>query len=239
MRNCFPDYAHSKQVSTGQTNKVKVYVSFKRIFNCFKNIRFYKRTRTKDDRFNSRVDQKTGYTTHNMLCMPILDVDGEVKGVAQIINKCGGDEPFTDADEKVFSRYLQFCGIGLRNAELYERSELENKRNQVLLDLARMVFEEQSTIEHIVYRIMTHTQSLLQCERCQVLLVDENTKTFSRVFDLDVNDMNAENADARKSPFEGRFPINVGITGYVATTGETLNIPDVLQDDRFDPSVSF
>ncbi|GFS80409.1 dual 3',5'-cyclic-AMP and -GMP phosphodiesterase 11 [Trichonephila clavipes] len=38
-------------------------------------------------------------------------------------------------------------------------------------------------------------------------------------------------------PFEGRFPINVGITGYVATTGETLNIPDVLQDDRFDPSV--
>ncbi|GFT58005.1 dual 3',5'-cyclic-AMP and -GMP phosphodiesterase 11 [Nephila pilipes] len=190
-----------------------------------------------DDRFNSRVDQKTGYTTHNMLCMPILDVDGEVKGVAQIINKCGGEEPFMDADEKVFSRYLQFCGIGLRNAELYERSELENKRNQVLLDLARMVFEEQSTIEHIVYRIMTHTQSLLQCERCQILLVDENTKTFSRVFDLDVNDMNTENADARKSPFEGRFPINVGITGYVATTGETLNIPDVLQDNKFDPSV--
>ena len=54
-----------------------------------------------DSRFNSRVDQKTGYTTHNMLCMPILDVDGEVKGVAQVINKCGGEEPFTDADEKV------------------------------------------------------------------------------------------------------------------------------------------
>ncbi|GFS80365.1 phosphodiesterase [Trichonephila clavipes] len=52
-----------------------------------------------DYRFNSRIDQ-TGYATHNMLCMPILDVDGEVKGVAQIINKCGGEEPFTDADEK-------------------------------------------------------------------------------------------------------------------------------------------
>ncbi|GIY57385.1 dual 3',5'-cyclic-AMP and -GMP phosphodiesterase 11 [Caerostris darwini] len=190
----------------------------------------------KDDRFNSLVDRKTGYKTHNMLCMPILDVDGEVKGVAQIINKCRGEEPFTDTDEKVFSRYLQFCGIGLRNAELYERSELENKRNQVLLDLARMVFEEQSTIGQIVHRIMTHTQSLLQIERCQILLLGENTKTFSRAFDLDVNDMKAENIDS-SSPFEGRFPINVGITGYVATTGETLNIPDVLQDDRFDPSV--
>ncbi|XP_071039979.1 dual 3',5'-cyclic-AMP and -GMP phosphodiesterase 11 [Parasteatoda tepidariorum] len=138
---------------------------------------------------------------------------------------------------QVFSRYLQFCGIGLRNAELYERSELENKRNQVLLDLARMVFEEQSTIEHIVYRIMTHTQSLLQCERCQVLLVDETTKTFSRVFDLDINDMTSENAESRTSPFEGRFPINVGITGYVATTGETLNISNVHKDERFDPAV--
>ena len=39
---------------------------------------------------------------------------------------------------------------------------------QVLLDLARIIFEEQSTIEQMVYRIMTHTQSLLQCERVQV-----------------------------------------------------------------------
>ena len=32
--------------------------------------------------------------------------------------------------------------------------------------------------------------------------------------------MTDEEANARSSPFEGRFPINVGITGYVATTGE-------------------
>jgi hypothetical protein len=42
------------------------------------------------------------------------------------------------------------------------------KRNQVLLDLARMIFEEQSTIEHMVLRILTHTQSLIQCQRVQV-----------------------------------------------------------------------
>jgi dual 3',5'-cyclic-AMP and -GMP phosphodiesterase 11 len=38
----------------------------------------------------------------------------------------------------------------------------------VLLDLARMIFEEQSTIEHVVFRILTHTQSLIQCQRVQV-----------------------------------------------------------------------
>lgn len=79
-----------------------------------------------------------------------------------------GDQPFTKQDEEVFSSYLQFCGIGLRNAHLYEKSQLEIKRNQVLLDLARMIFEEQSTIEHVVFRILTHTQSLIQCQRVQV-----------------------------------------------------------------------
>lgn len=191
-----------------------------------------------DARFNNLIDQKTGYTTRSMLCMPIFNIEGEVMGVAQVINKNGpSGEPFDDNDQMVFAQYLQFCGIGLRNAQLYERSQLENKRNQVLLDLARMVFEEQSTIELVVYRIMTHTQSLLQCERCQVLLVDESTKgTFSRVFDLEANDLEDEDCCSRTSPFEGRFPINIGITGFVATTGEVLNIPDAYKDDRFDAS---
>lgn len=85
----------------------------------------------------------------------------------QVINK-SNDSCFTPTDEKVFSSYLQFCGIGLKNAQLYEKSQLEVKRNQVLLDLARMIFEEQSTMEHMVFRILTHTQSLIQCQRVQV-----------------------------------------------------------------------
>jgi len=42
-----------------------------------------------------------------------------------------------------------------------------------------MIFEEQSTIEHMVFRILTHTQSLIQCQRVQV---------------IDVNDHREENA---------------------------------------------
>ncbi|GIY75050.1 dual 3',5'-cyclic-AMP and -GMP phosphodiesterase 11 [Caerostris darwini] len=160
----------------------------------------------KDIRFNSQVDRTTGYKAHNMLFMPIHETGGEVKAVAQIINKYNGEDTFTHADE------------------------------EVLLELARIVFEEPSTIGQIVHRIMIHIVSYLHVERCQILLLDQNTQKFSRVFDLDVIDMKAENFDS-SSPFEGRFPINVGITGYVATTGEILNIPDVIQDDRFDPLV--
>ena len=99
-----------------------------------------------------------------MLCNPIFDLDGEVMGVAQVINK-NNAEYFTENDKNVFAKYLQFCGIGIRNAQIYERSQLENRRNQVLLDLARMVFEKQSNIESIIFRILIHILSLLQCER--------------------------------------------------------------------------
>ncbi|XP_045612684.1 dual 3',5'-cyclic-AMP and -GMP phosphodiesterase 11 isoform X1 [Procambarus clarkii] len=190
-----------------------------------------------DPRFNPNIDGKTGYKTRSMLCMPIKDSAGEVIGVAQVINKHQG-QIFTTADEKVFESYLQFCGIGLRNAQLYERSQLEVKRNQVLLDLARIIFEEQSTIEQMVYRIMTHTQSLLQCERVQILLVHEASRgAFSRVFDLEVKDLQGDDAESRTSPFESRFPINIGITGHVATTGETVCIADAYEDSKFDESV--
>ncbi|XP_035703094.1 dual 3',5'-cyclic-AMP and -GMP phosphodiesterase 11 isoform X2 [Folsomia candida] len=190
-----------------------------------------------DDRFNQEIDLRTGYKTKSLLCMPIKDKKGDCHGVAQVINKKDGPT-FTKKDEVVFANYLQFCGIGLRNAQLYEQSRLENKRNQVLLDLARVIFVEQSTIEAQIYRILTHTLSIMQCRRAQVLLVHEKSMgTFSRVFDLDGEDMNDDDAESRSSPFEGRFPINIGITGYVATTGETVNIPNVYEDARFDPAV--
>ena len=54
-----------------------------------------------DPRFNKEVDKKTGYRTHSILCEPILNYDGEVTGVAQIINKVTGSHDFTKQDEEV------------------------------------------------------------------------------------------------------------------------------------------
>ena len=166
------------------------------------------------------------------------DTAGEVIGVAQVINKAN-DGYFTTNDEMLFEKYLQFCGIGLRNAQIYERSQLEVKRNQVLLDLAGVIFQEQSTLETTIHRILTHMLCLIQCERAMVLMVHEGSQsTFSQVFDLSQEDVEKESqGEPRKVGFESRFPINAGITGYVAATGEIVNIANAYQDARFDQSV--
>ncbi|XP_021348961.1 dual 3',5'-cyclic-AMP and -GMP phosphodiesterase 11-like isoform X1 [Mizuhopecten yessoensis] len=201
----------------------------------------------KDPLFSDEVDIRMGYKTRSILSMPIKDCAGKVIGVAQAVNKSSVEnEPFNEHDEKVFGYYLAFCGIGLKNAQLYEKSLLENRRNQVLLDLARVIFEEQSNVANLIYKIMMHTQSLLQCQRCQVMLIEDLSKDknkkltikksmgiFSQVFDLENTDFDNSDTFNRNWPAEPRFPIHIGISGHVATTGETLNIPDASKDKRF------
>ncbi|KAG5672291.1 hypothetical protein PVAND_002428 [Polypedilum vanderplanki] len=125
-----------------------------------------------DPRFNCEIDQKTGYKTNNILSLPICNYEGEVIGVAQIINKTNGQDEFTERDVEVFKRYLTFCGIGIQNAQLFENSVLEYRRNQILLNLARSIFEEQNNLECLVTKIMREARDLLKCERCAVFLVD-------------------------------------------------------------------
>lgn len=68
--------------------------------------------------------------------------------------------------------------------------------------------------------------------------VKSGMRSFYRVFDLEAADLQQPDFEkTRHTPFEGRFPINIGVTCYVATTGETLNIPDAYSDSRFDPIV--
>lgn len=58
-----------------------------------------------DPRFDPSIDQRTGYRTRSMICVPILDRDRAVLGAIQAINKLEG--PFTEDDEQ---RILAFCG---------------------------------------------------------------------------------------------------------------------------------
>uniref|UniRef100_A0A1I8MS12 Phosphodiesterase n=1 Tax=Musca domestica TaxID=7370 RepID=A0A1I8MS12_MUSDO len=125
-----------------------------------------------DARFNCEIDLKTGYKTNTILSMPICNYEGDIIGVAQIINKTDGSLEFNEHDVEIFRRYLTFCGIGIQNAQLFEMSVQEYRRNQILLNLARSIFEEQNNLECLVTKIMTEARVLLKCERCSVFLVD-------------------------------------------------------------------
>lgn len=43
---------------------------------------------------------------------------------------------------------------------------------QALLEVVHDLFEEQTSVENVIVKIMHRAQSLLKCERCSVLLKD-------------------------------------------------------------------
>lgn len=87
-----------------------------------------------DDRFNRSIDEKTGFHTRNILCMPIFNADKVVLAVAQLVNK-RGTEPFHDSDEKSFEIFAAYCGLALQNAQLYDQLKRDAARRQVALEM--------------------------------------------------------------------------------------------------------
>jgi adenylate cyclase len=78
-----------------------------------------------DDRFNQEVDNKTGYTTRTILCMPVKNKNGKILGVTQVLNKRTG--PFTRIDEDRLRAFTAQAAIAIENAKLFD--EVLNVRN--------------------------------------------------------------------------------------------------------------
>ena len=71
---------------------------------------------------------------------------------------------------------MPFIAIAIRNSDLYSQSIKEAQTNKVLLELATIVFDESSTtVDNLVSRILFNSIFLLECERCQVILLNNSS----------------------------------------------------------------
>ncbi|KAJ8415899.1 hypothetical protein AAFF_G00404560 [Aldrovandia affinis] len=190
-----------------------------------------------DHRFSDEIDKLTGYKTQSILCMAICNSDGDVIGVVQAINKNPSGTPFTEDDEKVLQMYLPFCGISISNAKLFLESRKEYDRSRALLEVVNDLFEEQTDLEKIVRKIMQRALTLLQCERCSVLLLEDihsPVVKFSKTFELMSPLCSVDHDISMEKLSCSDWLINNSIAELVASTGLPVNISDVCQDPRFD-----
>jgi hypothetical protein len=68
---------------------------------------------------------------------------------------------------------MPFLAIAIRNSNLYTESRREAQTNKVLLELATIVFDESnSTVDNLVSRILFNSIFLLECQSCQVILLN-------------------------------------------------------------------
>ena len=86
-----------------------------------------------DERFNPENDRRSGYRTHSILCMPLVNYTERVVGVIQALNKRGG--PFTAYDEQVLGALCSQAAVAIDNAQLIA-SDRARQRMEHELELA-------------------------------------------------------------------------------------------------------
>ena len=175
-----------------------------------------------DSRFNPEVDRQTGFRTRNILCAPVRTVDRGIVGVAQVLNKVGGD--FNNEDLSMLEALASQAAAALLNAQLHEQVLKAKDEEAKLLEVTAFLSSELN-LERLLMKIMDTTKDLLSADRCTLFMYDERDRTlWSRV---------AQGLETS----EIRFPCHLGIAGSVFTCAETVNIPDAYNDRRFNPEV--
>jgi adenylate cyclase len=163
-----------------------------------------------DPRFNRAVDEQTGYTTLNILCVPLRTLRGDILGVAELINKKDGN--FTTQDLRLLDSMVRQAAIALeshRTVESIERTRLQEK------EFLNLITEIASEIKlgPLLQRLIGAISAMLRAERSTLFLNDEKTQELYTLV--------GEGLGATQI----RFPNHVGIAGAVFTSRKALNIP--------------
>lgn len=171
--------------------------------------------------FSRRVDEKTGYVTKTILCVPIRTVKGEIIGVAQVLNK--KKVTFTPEDLRLLEEMTKQAAVALQTTQFIERMKRSRAQEMEFFDVVSDVISE-IDLGSILQKVMSQATKMLNSERSTLFLNDEKTnELFSQV---------GEGLGATQI----RLPNHMGIAGAVFTSGESVNIPHAYADLRFNPS---
>lgn len=100
-----------------------------------------------NEHFDRKVDKETGYRTRTMLAVPLVDMQGEIIGVYQVINKNEGT--FNSDDENLLRHLCMYAASEIESAMLYEK--LRKAHEDVVYKLSHATkFKDPETQNHII-----------------------------------------------------------------------------------------
>ncbi|KAK8896781.1 hypothetical protein M9Y10_014698 [Tritrichomonas musculus] len=170
-------------------------------------------------------EKSDGNGDYSCLGIPVRDPDNPLF-YAVILRGKRMPQFFTDNDEKILARIIPYVISSLTAAEIMEEndktlkdSDHQQKQLIALLGVAEFL-AGQLKMEELIPKIMLKAKELVKSDRCSLFTVNET-------HDKLVTSFSGGLANAIE------IPINAGIVGFTATTGEILNIQDAYDDKRF------
>uniref|UniRef100_H3GFD2 GAF domain-containing protein n=1 Tax=Phytophthora ramorum TaxID=164328 RepID=H3GFD2_PHYRM len=171
-----------------------------------------------DPNFDSQYDQRNGYHTRSMLCVPVRNGSNNTVGVMQVLNKISVDKKasFSDEDEEILIILASQAGVALNNADTHAMACIARERVKDVLSIVQDMHRDLGFIS-LMFTISTRVQRFVSSDRCTLYIV-ERAKNELWTLQGEVNI---------------RVPLNQGIAGAVAQNNETINLANAYDDPRF------
>ncbi len=180
-----------------------------------------------DPNFERSIDERTGLTTHDLICTPITTAHDEIVGVAQVINKKEGK--FGDHDLRLLRILTAQASTALESTRVVEKMQEKRQQEIAFLDIVADITSE-IRLTSLLDKVMAEVTRLLDADRSTLFLNDDKTGELYTEISQGLDETGEEKQK------QIRFPNHLGIAGAVFTAGETINIPYAYADLRFNPA---
>ena len=182
--------------------------------------------------FAREHEKRTEYRTYTMLALPLLNEEGKLVAVVQLLNKLksvsDSEAPlieridiggFTDADEQLFQEFAPSIRLILESSHSFYIATQKQRAAEALMKAIKSLSQSSLDLEETLKRVMDEAKKLMNADRSTLWLIDRERQEFwTKITQSD------------GSTKELRVPMGKGFVGQVALTGKTLNIPFDLYD---------
>jgi GAF domain-containing protein len=171
---------------------------------------------TEERALHDERDRRLGYTTNNLLIVPLKSSE-RVIGALCAINKKGG--PFDHTDAERLNMIAGTVALSVENARFAEDLKKAYRNSDALLRIS-MALPKHPDLEDLLDYVNDEVKRLLNAEGSVALLLDEEKEEFyvlGAAYDA---------MDTERRVKEVRFPVEQLVAGKVVKTGQPLIISD-------------
>jgi adenylate cyclase len=174
-------------------------------------------------------DRKNNYRTYTMLAMPLLNEEGKLVAVVQLINKLKSHQinssvnialedridpvGFTSEDEQVFHDFAPSIRLILESSRSFYKATQQQRAASALMKATKALSQSSLDLEETLGKVMDEAKELMQADRSTLWLLDRDRHQLWT-----------------KLPISGqlqeiRIPMDAGFAGQVVQTEKPVLIP--------------
>ncbi|MCG6194340.1 SpoIIE family protein phosphatase [Leptospira sp. FAT2] len=180
-----------------------------------------------DPRFNQAWDQKTGYRTRSLVCVPLF-VEDKIIGTLEILNKTK-ERSFDSSDLNYLTSLSEVAAIAIQNAKIHDNLKKRILELSLLYEFEKLIVSEKS-IHELGNWVLERILEFLEARTGTIYLADHTNRTL-RIL--------AAKGIPKEAVHTIVVPFGEGIAGWVAQERRNLLIQNLEEDKRYNQNAKY